>query len=196
MKLVFCGGGALGSHALYLARSLGDDVRLAVIDDDRVETKNLVSQWLVKPMVGKNKATALKLQMGNFFGRQIEAFPVRLGTHNVRELLGQADLVIDAFDNGASRQVIQDFVRETETSCVHAGLAADGGFGAVRWDRDFVIDHEPIEGQATCEGGEFLPLIVQVSASVVEAIREFRANALETSWNIHPRGAEAFKLSL
>ena len=57
MNIVFCGGGALGSHALQLGRDL--KAALAVVDDDRVESRNLASQWFVKQMVGKNKAVAL-----------------------------------------------------------------------------------------------------------------------------------------
>lgn len=189
MKITICGGGALGSHLLYLSRSL-PNARFGVIDNDRVETKNLAAQWFVKPMLGKNKATALKLQMANFFGCAIDASPVRLSKVNMQELLGSTDLVVDCFDNGASRQLVQDFVRETSTPCVHAGLAADGTFGAVRWDRDFVIDHDPVEGQATCEGGAFLPLIVQASVSLVEAIRTFQRERSETNWNIRPGRTE------
>ena len=70
MKILFCGGGALGSHALQLGRDL--EAELAVIDDDRVETKNLSSQWFVKQMVGKNKASALKAQLRNFFGVSLQ----------------------------------------------------------------------------------------------------------------------------
>ena len=63
MRILFCGGGALGSHGLFLARDLEHE--LAVVDFDRVETKNLASQWFVKQMIGKNKATAAVAAMAH-----------------------------------------------------------------------------------------------------------------------------------
>src|SRR5436190_5467077 len=109
MKILFCGGGALGSHALFLARDLQHD--LAVVDFDRVETKNLASQWFVKQMVGKNKASALKAQFLNFYGAKLQDYSVRLTSLNVDTILGEADLVVDCFDNAESRGLVQEYVR-------------------------------------------------------------------------------------
>src|SRR5436190_17320599 len=97
MKILFCGGGALGSHALFLARDLQHD--LAVVDFDRVETKNLASQWFVKQMIGKNKATALKMQLLNFYDVKIHDYTVRLIALNRDTILNDAGLVVDCFDN-------------------------------------------------------------------------------------------------
>src|SRR5215831_12865049 len=130
MKILFCGGGALGSHALFLARDFQHE--LAVIDFDRVETKNLASQWFVKQMVGKNKATALKMQLLNFYDVKAQDFTVKLTALNTDTLLGSADLVVECFDNAESRRVVQSFVRSNQKPCVHAGLAANGEFGVVR----------------------------------------------------------------
>ena len=189
-KILFCGGGALGSHALQLGRDL--EVSLAVVDDDRVETKNLASQWFVKQMVGKNKASALKAQLQNFYGVRIEDFPVRLTGLNVETLLDPVDLVVDCFDNAASRQLVQDHVRANGTACLHGGLAADGAFGVVRWDEDFTIDPEDVPGQATCEGAGFLPLITMVSAAMVRSIRDWMNDGTRRSWNVSPTAADSF----
>ncbi len=190
MRIVFCGGGALGSHGLFLARDLEHE--LAVIDFDRVETKNLASQWFVKQMVGKNKATALKMQLLNFYGVKIRDFTVKLTSLNAEALLGPADLVVECFDNAESRQVVQDFVRERQKPCVHTGLAANGEFGVVRWDGHFTIDREATAGQATCEGRGFLPLILRVSSSLVASIQFFLADKREVNWNVSPRNADSF----
>src|SRR5262245_6233271 len=93
MKILFCGGGALGSHSLFLARDLEHE--LAVIDFDRVETKNLASQWFVKQMIGKNKATALKTQLLNFYDVKLQDYTVRLTALNVETILGEAGLVVE-----------------------------------------------------------------------------------------------------
>ncbi len=190
MKIVFCGGGALGSHTLFLARDL--DHELAMIDFDRVETKNLASQWFVKQMVGKNKATALKMQLLNFYDKKVQDFTVKLTSLNAEALLGSADLVVECFDNAESRRIVQDFARSRQKPCVHAGLAANGEFGVVRWDRHFAIDEEGAPGQATCEGRGFLPLILRVSSSLAASIQFFLADKREVNWNVSPRNAESF----
>lgn len=190
MKIIFCGGGALGSHALFLARDLEHE--LAVIDFDRVETKNLASQWFVKQMIGKNKATALKMQLLNFYDAKLQDFAVKLTDLNVDALLGPADLVVECFDNAESRRVVQKFVRAKGKHCVHAGLAANGEFGVVRWDAYFAIDEEGAPGQATCEGRGFLPIILRVSSSLVASTQFFLAEKRQLNWNISPRNAESF----
>src|SRR5262250_907848 len=103
MKILFCGGGALGSHGLLLARDLQHD--LAVIDFDRVETKNLASQWFVKQMVGKNKATALKMQFLNFYDVKLQDYTVKLTELNVETILADVGLVVECFDNAEGRRV-------------------------------------------------------------------------------------------
>jgi molybdopterin/thiamine biosynthesis adenylyltransferase len=190
MKILFCGGGALGSHALFLARDLEHE--LAVVDFDRVETKNLASQWFVKQMVGKNKATALKTQLLNFYDVKLQDYTVKLTALNADAVLGPADLVVECFDNAGSRRVVQDYVRSREKPCVHGGLAANGEFGVVRWDEHFTIDDEGVPGQATCEGRGFLPLILRVSSSLVASLQFFLAEKRQVNWNVSRRNAESF----
>jgi hypothetical protein len=171
MRIVFCGVGALGSTAAVLCRNL--EATLAFIDFDRVESKNLLAQAFVKPSVGKNKAEALKLQMLNFWSIKAEAFGVRLGEDNVATLLGAADLIVDAFDNAKSRAIVSTYARANGKPLVHAALSGDGTFGLVRWDERFVPDVEDHEGQATCEGGEHLPLIGLLAAALARTVQDF-----------------------
>ena len=105
-----------------------------MVDFDRVETKNLASQWFVKQMIGKNKAAALKMQLLNFYDVKLQDYAVKLTALNADAILGGAGLVAECFDNAESRRVVQDYVRSKQIPCVHAGLAANGEFGVVRWD--------------------------------------------------------------
>ena len=129
----------------------------------------------VKPSVGKNKAEALKLQLSNFWGVKAEAFGVRVEETNVATLCATADLVIDAFDNAKSRRTLSTWARSADKPLVHAAVSADGTFGLVRWDERFVADEEGAPGQATCEGGEHLPLIALVSSTLARTIQDFVA---------------------
>ena len=177
MRIAFCGVGALGSTAVLLCRNL--DATLRLIDFDRVESKNLLAQVYVKQSVGKNKADALKLQLFNFWGIKAEAHGVRLTADNVDALLGEADLVVDCFDNIASRKLLSDFAKKAEKPLVHAALSGDGTFGLVRWDARFSPDAEDEAGQATCEGGEHLPLIGLLGATLARTIQDWVASGAE-----------------
>ena len=170
-RIVFCGVGALGSNAVVLCRNL--EITMVLVDFDRVESKNCLSQAFVKPSVGKNKAEALKLQLSNFWGVKAEAFGVRVEETNVATLAGSADLLVDAFDNAKSRRVLSAYAREAQKPLVHAAVSADGTFGLVRWDERFVADEETSPGAATCEGGEHLPLIALVSSTLARTIQDF-----------------------
>jgi len=170
-RVVFCGVGALGSTAAVLCRNL--PAELALVDFDRVESKNLLAQSFVKQSVGKNKAEALKLQLFNFWGIKADAFGVRLTEANVGTLLAGASLVVDCFDNLASRVVLSTHARAHALPLLHGALSGDGTFGLVRWDERFTPDAEDAPGQATCEGGEHLPLIGVLGATLARAIQDF-----------------------
>jgi hypothetical protein len=170
-RVVVCGVGALGSTAVHYCRNL--DVELRLVDFDRVESKNLAAQWFVKQSVGKNKAEAIRLQLANFYGAKAEALGVRLAATNAAQLLAGCGLAVDCFDNADSRIALAGAARAAGVPLVHAALAGDGTFGIVRWDERFVADREDAAGQATCEGGEHLPMIGLVGATLARAIQDF-----------------------
>jgi len=189
VRVVFCGVGALGSTGAMLSRNL--DCDLVFIDFDRVESKNLLSQAYVKPSVGKNKAEALKLQLMNFHGKKAEAFGVRLTEANADTLLAKADLLVDAFDNAASRRLLSAYARAHQTPLVHAAVSGDGTFGLVRWDARFTPDSEDTPGQATCEGGEHLPLLGLVASTLARAIQDFVTKREERDFIVSLSGVTA-----
>lgn len=170
-RIVICGVGALGSTAVQYLRNV--DAELRLIDFDRVESKNLAAQWFVKQSLGKNKAEAARLQLANFYGAKAEAMGVRLRADNAAQLLADASLAVDCFDNADSRIALSEASRAANIPLVHAALAADGTFGLVRWDERFTPDREDVEGQATCEGGEHLPMIGLVGATLARTIQDF-----------------------
>ncbi len=56
---------------------------------------------------------------------------------------------------------------------MHAAVSADGTFGLVRWDERFTPDEESSPGEATCEGGEHLPLIGLVANALARVIQDY-----------------------
>jgi molybdopterin-synthase adenylyltransferase len=186
MRIVFCGAGALGSHALMLCRNL--DAELRVVDFDRVESKNLTAQWYVKQSVGKHKAAAMRLQLANFYGIEAEGIVARLAPTNAAQLLAGCELAVDCFDNADSRLALAAAARAAGVALVHGALAADGTFGLVRWDARFVPDREDTEGLPTCEGGEHLPIIGLTAATLARAIADFVGSALQRDYVVSLSG--------
>ena len=170
-RVVWCGVGALGSNTVVLCRNLA--AQHVFIDGDRVESKNLLAQAWVKQSVGKNKAEALKTQLLNFYGLKTEALGVRLTGDNVGTLLSGAALVVDCFDNMASRSLLAAHCRQSAQPLVHAGLSGDGTVGLVRWAERFTPDPEDHAGQATCEDGAHLPLVALVAATLARTVQDF-----------------------
>jgi molybdopterin-synthase adenylyltransferase len=182
------GVGALGSHAAQFLRNVA---KLRVIDFDRVEQQNVLSQFHSRSSLGRSKVVALQQTLSFLFGTKIEGIPHRLGDDNARELLGGAELVLDCLDNAASRSVVQRFARQTGLPCLHGALAADGTFGRVIWDDDFTPDSEGA-GAATCEDGAHLPLIGLVAAYLARSAQEFLTTGHRLGFTVPSRGTATF----
>ena len=100
-KVTIVGVGALGSHVVQLLRSV-KDITLFAIDFDRVEQKNVMSQFHGKPSVGRLKTEALQQSMNFLFGVKINVASHKLTKDNAKELLGGASLIVDCLDNAES----------------------------------------------------------------------------------------------
>lgn len=183
--VVVVGAGALGSHLVSLLRNV--DATIHVVDFDRVEQKNTASQFFGKPSVGKSKVVALQQLMNYLWGLKVDATPHRLEENNANEILGKAELILDCLDNGASRRVVQRYVRCHGIPCLHGALAADGGYGRVVWDDLFEIDDET-PGVATCEDGEHLPFIAITAAYMAHAAKAFLTSGVSLGFQISPTG--------
>lgn len=185
-KIVVVGVGALGSHLVQLLRNLGT---IRVIDDDRVEMKNTLSQFHPRTGVRKNKTKSLEGLMKLLWGLKIEANPFRLTEGNVEALLRDADIVVDCLDNTESRQIIQAYVRRHNIPCLHGALsAAEHSMGVVQWDESFTIDDDAGAGAATCEDGEALPFIALTASMMASVIQQWIKSGVKHSFLITPNG--------
>lgn len=187
MSVVIVGAGALGSHVVQFLRNV--DAELTVVDFDRVEQKNVRSQFHAQGTVGRLKVTGLRQSMQFLFKRRIDIVPHRLMRDNDEELLGDADLVIDCLDNAESRRLVQDYCGPGSVPCLHGALDGAGSFGRVVWSENFTIDEEPAVGAVTCEDGAFLPFIAMTAAYVARAAQLFIEQGKKVSFTVHPGGA-------
>ncbi len=190
--IVIVGVGALGSQAVLLMRNL--DATIRVIDFDRVEAKNVQSQFHGKSAIGQPKVLALRGAMHLLFGVTLVTNSNKLVANNVKEMLGGTDLVIDCVDNGATRRLMQEFVRKNDIPCLHGAVDANGTFGRIIWDENFVIDDEDAVAAPTCENGEHLPFLCIVSAHIAHAAKEFLTKGSRLAYQVSPGGTTRFRI--
>src|SRR5215210_3176344 len=99
-----CGAGALGANITEsLARS--GFTRLRVIDRDRIEERNLSTQPFYRTDTGAHKAKILANSLYRALEVKVDARSEELRSDNARKLLD--GLVIDCFDNSASRGAVK-----------------------------------------------------------------------------------------
>ena len=186
MRVVVIGVGALGSNMLLAARNAKVDWR--IVDFDKVESKNTMSQFHTKMGLGKNKTLSLSQSLNGLWGVKVDTVPHKLTADNVHQLLHGADLVVDCLDNAAGRLIIQDYVRKHHIPCLHGALAPNGEFGRIVWDEFFQIDSEAGMGQATCEDGEHLPFIMNVACHMANSVLVYIKNLQKIGAEVHPNG--------
>jgi molybdopterin/thiamine biosynthesis adenylyltransferase len=184
-NITIIGAGALGSHLVLFLRA--PDMAMKVVDGDRVEQKNILSQFHTRMGLNRNKAQALQQALQGMFGANLQPVPHMLSKDNVDALLKGSDLVIDCVDNGEARRLIQGYVRKHGIPCLHGALAADGGMGRVVWDPLFTID-DAAQGQATCTAGDFLPLIAQTAACMAAVVQMWLQKGKEYNLQVLPGG--------
>jgi molybdopterin/thiamine biosynthesis adenylyltransferase len=139
LRITLCGVGAVGSNlADNLVRQGVSTLR--AIDKDRVEEHNVSTQAYGETDVGVWKVEALRNRLFRVAGVEVEPVRKELTTQNARQLLGNADLVIDAFDNSASRRLVQETVGASGVPCLHVGLHAD--YAEVVWDDAYRVPQD------------------------------------------------------
>ena len=172
-KIVIIGAGALGSHLVLLARNWPETLR--VVDFDRVETKNIRSQFHTQMGQGRNKVQALQQAMQGMFRLKLDVVPHRLTEDNREQIIpvGDTRLVIDCTDNIEARTLIQQYCLEEGVPCLHGCLSADGTYAQAVWTEDFDPDPEGEPGQATCEDGDHVAFYAIAGARLAILGRKF-----------------------
>lgn len=183
------GCGALGSHVALLLRN---EAQLTLVDGDRVEAKNVLSQNHVKSAVGRNKAQALQGMLAMLHGIKTEIVPRMLTVDNVTALLKDAALVIDCTDNVEPRTLMHREFMMRSVSVLHTALAAgEDGFGHVVWDSPSYRADANTGGAPTCHAGENLPMAALVAAYTAKAAQRQLREGIRIGYAISSTGAIA-----
>lgn len=179
-KIVLCGAGALGS---LLADNLARQgvQQMTAIDFDRIEQHNAGTQLYGQSDIGAKKVDVLKAQLFRSVGIELNVFGQRLDHRNVKKFLRKADLVVDTFDNSASRRIVTDYCRENQKTCLHLGMNAD--YGEVRWNETYTVPKDVVEGDV-CDYPLARNLILLLVASGSEAIIRFILDDLKNNYSV------------
>ena len=166
--VTICGAGALGSH---LADSLARQgfQKLRSIDDDRIEEHNVSTQLYGASDVGAPKVEVLRNWLFRASEVELDARAKRLDERTARSLLKDASIVVDTFDNSASRQLVQNYCRAEKIDCLHVGLAAD--YAEVIWDETYRVP--PDVAGDVCEYPMARNLVLLAVAIAAETLVRF-----------------------
>lgn len=168
-EILICGAGAIGSNLVDNLTRQGFQ-RLHVIDMDRVESHNLNTQIWSDNDVGSLKVDALRNKVFRNVGTEIEVTNKEMTASNAAKFIKKASLVVDAFDNNKSRQLIQDEVRKLGIPCLHAGLHPSM-FGEVIYDEFYHVPQDV--GGDVCDYPLARNLILLTVAILTEEILDF-----------------------
>lgn len=177
-KIIVCGGGAIGSNLIdNLVRQGVSSLR--VIDKDRVETHNVNTQTFDESDVGAMKANVIQAKAYRSVGADIEIESKELTAANIKKLLKGGDLIVDAFDNSASRKLLQEYCRAQKIPLVHAGLSDT--YSEVVWDQNYKVPSDSKED--VCDNPMARNLILMTVAVLSEEIINFCLEKTPRYWD-------------
>ena len=136
--VAICGLGGLGSSiAISLARAgIG---KLILIDFDRVDITNLHRQQYKANQIGMVKTDALSDNLKEIAPYiDIESHTVRITDNNAVELLKDADIICEAFDNAECKAMLTNLVLETmpdKNLVAASGMAGMGSANTIQTRR-------------------------------------------------------------
>jgi len=171
VRLTVCGAGAIGSNLVDALVRQG--VRqVTAIDFDRVEAHNVGTQSYAGSDVGAFKVEVLQAEVFRAVGVEITAIRQRLTERNVGKLLADADLVVDGFDNRASRLLVTEHCLAAGIPCLHVGLSAD--YAEVIWNEGYRVPHDvDVAAAGVCDYPLARNLIQFAVALASEAVIRF-----------------------
>jgi molybdopterin/thiamine biosynthesis adenylyltransferase len=178
VSLVLCGAGALGSNLADNLTRQGFKT-LRVIDHDRIEEHNVSTQIYGESEIGTWKVECLRNRIFRATGVEIDAVRKELTAQNARALLKDAALIVDTFDNSASRKCVQDQARAQQTPCLHVGLFED--YCEIIWDEKYRVPRDAAGD--VCDYPLARNLVLLATAIASETLVRYGLENVRESWS-------------
>jgi hypothetical protein len=168
-RIVVCGVGALGSPLVDNLTRHGAK-NLVIVDKDRVEEHNIGTQVFERGEIGGWKADVLASRVFRSTGTEIEGVSKELTAQNIAKFTRRADIVVDCFDNSASRRLVSDWCRDKSLACLHLGVNID--YGEVKWNENYLVPND-VEVTGACDYPLARNLLLFVVALGSEALLRY-----------------------
>uniref|UniRef100_B8HV35 UBA/THIF-type NAD/FAD binding protein n=1 Tax=Cyanothece sp. (strain PCC 7425 / ATCC 29141) TaxID=395961 RepID=B8HV35_CYAP4 len=178
-SVTVCGAGALGGNLTENLARTGFG-RLKLIDRDRIEERNLATQPYYRSDVGAFKAKILANHLYRAIGTPVSLETKELTSANVVQLLQDSQLIVDTFDNSASRQLLKTYADQTGIPCLHAGLAAD--YAEVVWNPVYRVPSD--RNDDVCDYALARNLVLLTVAVACEALITFITTAQQRNFTL------------
>lgn len=155
-----CGLGGLGSNiSISLARAgIG---KLILIDFDKTDITNLHRQQYKASQIGRYKTEALSENLKEIAPYvEIETHTVRIDEQNVVELLKEADIICEAFDNAQNKAMLTNTVLEAMPKkylVAASGMAGVGSANSIRTRR--ITEHFYLCGDGVSDAEDDIGLL-------------------------------------
>lgn len=112
-SVAIAGCGGLGSNAAVALARVGVG-KLIIADDDVIEEGNLNRQYYFYDQIGQPKAPSLKQNIARINPDvDVTAHIVKLGPKEVLDLFSGCDVILEAFDKSAMKEMIIETVLST-----------------------------------------------------------------------------------
>jgi molybdopterin/thiamine biosynthesis adenylyltransferase len=144
--------------------------QVTVIDHDRVQPHNAGTQLYGQSDAGAYKVDLLRAHCFRAAGVEITTFAKTLTEQTAGKFLRGAGLVLDTFDNSASRRLVSEHCQAAGVPCLHLGMNAD--YGEVHWNEGYRVPQDMVEGDA-CDYPLARNLILLTVAAGSEAVLRF-----------------------
>lgn len=177
--IAICGVGALGSHIALNLVKMGAQ-NLLLIDMDKVESRNLGTQTYGLEDVGRAKVETLRNTIFRESYVEVSVFNKELTEKNIDKVIGKTDLILDVFDNSASRKLVQRHANEQSIDCLHAGVNEQ--YGEIVWNEKYTVPSDV--GLDVCEYPLSRTLVLLVVATAVEAVMQYFASGEKNNYSI------------
>lgn len=128
--VAICGLGGLGSNIAFALARAGVG-KLILVDFDSVDITNLHRQQYKANQIGMNKTEALKenlLEIAPY--AVIETHSVRITENNAAELLEEADIICESFDDAECKAMLVNLVLEKMPEKYLIAASGMAGFGS------------------------------------------------------------------
>ncbi len=167
--ITVCGAGALGANLTETLARMGLR-QLRVIDHDRVESHNLSTQPWLQQDVGAQKTRVLANTLYRAVGARVEAHATTLSADNALALLRGSAVVVDAFDNIASRVAVGAAAGALNVPCLHIALGGKGDYGCVLWNSAYQPGDATRAATDSCDYPLTRPLALLIAAAAAEVL--------------------------